>query len=670
MFQKRAGITSVLLCLAAVCAYGGTLAGDTLLSSTIAEVTVTSQRQTRKDLLPVQNLQGKQLERLSVHSVADAMRYFAGVQIKDYGGVGGLKTINIRSMGTNHVGVFYDGIELGNAQNGQIDLGRFSLDNLESVSMYNGQRSAIFQSAKDFGSAGTVYLQSRTPEFADGHTDNLRAMMKAGSFGLANPSLVWEHRLSDRVSSSFAADYMYTNGRYKFRYNTVGGYDTTAVRRNGDVNAVRLEAGLFGRLRDGEWRAKAYFYRSSRGLPGSVVRGTLRHEDRQWDTNAFAQGSLRKKISARYSLLANVKYAYDYLHYLSDPEKDSTVMYVNNMYHQHEAYLSVANLYTFDRHWSASLSVDYQWNKLNANLYKFPYPTRHTTLVAAAVAADYDRLKAQASLLATFVTDKMGTDTAGMKDKAEYTPAVVVSYKPLAKADFNIRGFYKAIFRMPTLNDLYYTFIGNIRLKPEYTYQYDIGLTYAASPRAAWLRRVELQADAYYNRVKNKIVAVPGADQFRWKMENLGVVKIKGLDVGVQTSWMLPGAITLDGRLSYTYQKAQNFTSPSDTYYGQQIQYIPLHSGSLVLNAGWRSIELDYSFIYTGERYDGADNIAENYVPEWYTSDVALSYNFRLGGSRLRVSAEVNNIFNQQFEVVKCYPMPGTNYKLIIKMEL
>lgn len=32
------------------------------------------------------------------------------------------------------------GIELGNAQNGTVDLGRFSLDNMESVTLYNGQK--------------------------------------------------------------------------------------------------------------------------------------------------------------------------------------------------------------------------------------------------------------------------------------------------------------------------------------------------------------------------------------------------------------------------------------------------------------------------------------------------------------------------------------------------
>lgn len=94
------------------------------------EVVVTV-RSLSKEVIPVQQLAGEQLGRLSSHSVADALRYFSGLQIKDYGGVGGLKTVNIRSLGTNHVGVFYDGVELGNAQNGTVDLGRFSLDNME-----------------------------------------------------------------------------------------------------------------------------------------------------------------------------------------------------------------------------------------------------------------------------------------------------------------------------------------------------------------------------------------------------------------------------------------------------------------------------------------------------------------------------------------------------------
>lgn len=110
------------------------------------------------DVIPAQKLSGEELKRLNSNSVADALRYFSGVQVKDYGGVGGIKTVNIRSMGTNHTGVVYDGVELGNAQNGQVDLGQFSLDNIDGISLYNGQKSEILQPAKDFGSAGSIYI--------------------------------------------------------------------------------------------------------------------------------------------------------------------------------------------------------------------------------------------------------------------------------------------------------------------------------------------------------------------------------------------------------------------------------------------------------------------------------------------------------------------------------
>lgn len=45
-------------------------------------------RSVKQDVIPVQTLSGDELHRLNSNSVADALRYFAGVQVKDYGGVG------------------------------------------------------------------------------------------------------------------------------------------------------------------------------------------------------------------------------------------------------------------------------------------------------------------------------------------------------------------------------------------------------------------------------------------------------------------------------------------------------------------------------------------------------------------------------------------------------
>ena len=146
---------------------------DSIESTPLTEVVATAKEQ--KEIISAQKLSGQELDALNSFSVADAIRYFSGVQLKDYGGVGGLKTINIRSMGTNQVGVFYNGIQLGNAQNGQVDLGKFSMDNIEEISLYNGQRSKIFQSARDFGSASSIYIQPRKPHFASNKNTNIKA---------------------------------------------------------------------------------------------------------------------------------------------------------------------------------------------------------------------------------------------------------------------------------------------------------------------------------------------------------------------------------------------------------------------------------------------------------------------------------------------------------------
>ena len=617
---------------------------------------------------PAQVLSGEQLQRLNAHSVADAIRYFSGVQIKDYGGIGGLKTINVRGMGTQHVGVFYDGIQLGNAQNGQIDLGKYSLDNMSSVTLYNGQKSSGVQSAKDYASASAVYLRTRVPEFRDGKRCNLKLTLKGGSFGTVNPSVLYEQRLGERISNSLNAEFLYTTGRYKFSYVKADGYDTTAVRQNGDVRALRIEEGLFGRIPNGNWRVKAYFYNSERGYPGAFVReepGKFRHEDRQWDSNFFLQGSFFKAFGDRYKLSVNGKYAYDYLHYLSDPRLDVTTMYVDNHYYQQEAYLSAAQELALFKWWDLNLATDLQYNTLDADLVNFVYPSRLTSLTALATTFRFERITVQGSLLYTFVEDFARKEGAEAGDKNVFTPTLVAQYKPFRKADFTLRALYKRIFRMPTLNDLYYTFIGNKYLKPEYTTQYNLGATYTKEWPKARFRSIEASLDAYYNEVDDKIIAMPTSNQFQWTMVNLGYVEIRGIDAVVSGS-MRFGQFGIDCRATYTYQKAQDFTDSSSTYYGGQIPYIPWHSGSAIVGLSLGDWSLDYSFIYTGERYESSANIPENHALAWYTSDLALSKVFRLQNSQLRTTIEVNNLLNQQYEVVQCYPMPGTNVKIII----
>lgn len=639
-----------------------------------------------KEVIPSQNLSGANLKSLNSFSVADAIRYFAGVQVKDYGGIGGLKTVDMRSMGTNHMGVFYDGIQLGNAQNGQIDLGKFSMDNIESISVYNGQKSEIFQPARDYGSSGTIYLRSRKPVFDSLKRTNLKGVFKTGLFDLLNPSILVEQKLTENVHYSFSSEYVKSSGRYPFRYKRVfhdsgnTAWDTTAVRQNGDINAVRLESGLYGNLNRGLWNVKAYFYDSERGIPGAIVNNVWKRSQRQWDRNFFLQGSFRKNVLRNYDVQVNAKYANDYMRYLNP---DTTLLYIDNNFHQQEWYASVANKYSLSKKIDINLSTDFQYNTLNSNLDGFVFPKRFTSLVALAAAADLGKLKMQASVLGTFINERVtrGNTSAGdsaisAPSKNEVTPAVFISYKPFSKQDFSIRAFYKNIFRMPTFNDLYYTDIGNISLKPEYTHQYNMGFVYHKTRPGSVLSEWQVQSDLYFNKVTDKIVAVPkGSGMYRWMMMNIGDVEIKGVDIVSDQTFAFPKDILLHLRLSYTYQSAQDFTTRKNPElqkitYGGQIPYIPWHSGSLISSIEYRAWRLNYSFIYVGERYHNSANIRENYEQPWYTSDLSASKNIQFKRYRFRISGELNNAFNQDYEVVMNYPMPKRNYKLILSVEL
>lgn len=629
----------------------------------IQEVVVTS-RLISRETIPSQTLGGEELKKLNSLSVADALRYFSGLQLKDYGGVGGIKTVNIRSMGTNHLGIFYDGIELGNAQNGQIDLGQFSLDNVEEISLYNGQRSAIFQPASDFGNAGSVYIRTKAPRFMMGRRYNLLVRAKYGSSDTFRFSSLWEQKLSDHISSSLSTGVLTSSGRYKFRYrrvtedNTVA-YDTTAVRHNGDIWAFRIEENVRGGIADGYWNVKAYTYHSERGIPGAIVNNVWRRGERQWDNNTFGQAVFQKSFGDKFSTKALAKYAYYVTRYVNN---DETQIHVDNTYRQQEMYFSTSNVYEILSKWSVSMSYDFKWNKLNANMVDFAFPHRYSNFVSLATALTLSRIQAQASLVEQVVKDHVKYG-ASSSSRSTLTPAFFVNVYPFESKLLAVRAFAKKSFRMPTFNDLYYADMGNSKLNPESALQYDLGFVLNKDWKQGIVDHFRLQVDGYYNTVHDKIVAYPKGQQFRWTMLNLGKVHIKGVDAMAEVGLEPAKDWKVTARLQYTYQDARDVTDPNTSYYKDQIPYIPWHSGSAILGLSWREWDLSYSFIYSGERYSQQENILYNHLQPWYTHDMSVVYHARRWSARL----DVNNIFSQDYDVILNYPMPKRNYMLTLE---
>ncbi len=642
-------------------------------ADTLSEIKVSAIRYTdiSTSVVPVQQLTKDNLGRLNSLSVADAVKYFSGVQVKDYGGIGGLKTVSVRSLGASNTAVSYDGILLSDVQGGQIDLGKLSLDNIENISLYNSQPTNLLLPARSFAAASILELRSSIPAFDPQKKWHLKTVGKAGSFGYVAPALNVQYQPGKKFFTGASAEWQRADGHYPYKTYDTG--HAIVKRQNSAINSIRAEYDAGLRFSDSNLiKLKAYYYFSKRGLPGGIVQGNTSNHQQLNDENFFVQASWNKKFDNKNSLLFSSKYAYNYNKYV-DPDYFNTQHYLKNVFHQNEYYFSGVFEHDFCKTISAALASDYSSNTLNRTdtfVTSFPDPTRNAWLNNISAKASFEKISLQGNLLHTTLRDKVERGAKG-KNIHAFSPALAASYQLATVWPVQFRAFYKKIFRAPTFNDLYYTNIGNTNLRPEYNEQYNAGVTLKTTGTHL-LQSTVFTADAYYNKVKDKILAVPRAQNlFQWSMENIGKVEIKGLDVAMQFYLKKTGAVNISGRLAYTYQQALDVSDKSLPTYNKQIPYTPEHSGSINVNALWNRFAVSYNVLLSGYRYRTGEQLPINLVEEWATQDVVISYQMRtISNHRCKAMIELNNIFNKQYEMIRYYPMPRFNYRATVIAEL
>jgi len=639
----------------------------------IQEVTIT-EKQLKSEVrstAPLQILSSKQIEQLNVLQVSDAVKYFSGVTVKDYGGIGGLKTISVRSLGGNHTAVSYDGITLTDCQTGQIDLGRFSLENVDMLSLSSGQSDNIFQPARLFASASVLNIQTLSPRFSKNKNLNGKVSLKVGSFGMLNPAVLLEQKISPVFSATFSGEWLSANGKYAYALHN-GPYATNEtineIRQNTDVQNLRLEGALYGHFSEKEnGYLKAYFYQSERGLPGAVILNNFESSSKQriWDNTFFTQAHYEKEFSRKWVFQTNAKFNSGYLRYL-DPTYLNMDGKMENTYLQKEYYGSASVLFRAFENISFSAATDGAVNTLDADVVNFAYPTRFSWLSTLAAKYVTNQVLATASILSTIVDETVKTSTAGTNYQ-HLSPYISLSVKPFLNTDFRIRLFYKNIFRMPTFNDLYYEELGRRDLHPEKTNQYNLGLTYSVSVEK-WLPLMSFTADLYHNDVIDKIVAYPNQGIF-WTIINKGKVAIDGIDLTAEATFQPWGKIGIVLGTNYTYQRALDVTDPTDRLYNNQIPYTPRVSGSgkAAIETPW--VNISYSLLWSGHRYAVNQNYIENSLPAYADHSISVNHTFKTKKHSIYGSFEVLNLLNTNYEVVRWYPMPGRSVRATVSVK-
>lgn len=627
------------------------------------EVDISSQQPppTLRTVAPTQVLDAVDIENQGALQLSDAVRQMAGVTLKDYGGVGGMKTVSARGLGSQFSTVTIDGVAVNDAQNGQVDLGRYLLGNAAYVSLSHGREQGSLLSARAMAAGNVLNLETAEPSFFLAERTNLKVGMEMGSFGMLSPTALWEQKWGRRLKTSLWANYLKSDGDYPFTlYYTPDhqGHTSRERRLHSAMHMLTADANLFYTIDSANrLTGKVHYMRGHHQLPGPVQLYTQTVSAEQTaEEVAFAQLKWNAERGRwRLQSVGKLQSLYDLW---EDSAANTPTGYQFNAYRQREAYLSVSASRPLGGGWDVDLAADGALSHLLNNKAHCNDVHRSMLMGAAALRYALGPLKAELHAVATMVADRM-PDMVSAPSYGRLTPYAGVAYSPSERT--TLRLFYKETYRVPNFGELYFFPEDTLphSLRPERARQLNLGLTHMSDgPFAAWNGTV----DAYYNRVDDKIIAVPGRSMFLWTMINEGKVDILGVDATAQLQ-----ISSLSMQVSYGFAHAVVRTDPDNpATYGAQIPYTPRHSGGASLRWELPWVNLGASAMVVGHRYSDNQNSPASRLPAYCDLGLSADRRIDLRWGEMRVQVQVLNLLDMQYEVVRSYPMMGRNYRLSI----
>lgn len=646
------------------CTYG--IQVDTLKASKVSD-----RRQGRERLdtgSPVIEIGGSAIDRSGAMDLHEVLRTLPGLNVKDYGGIGGMKTVSVRGLGANHTSVCVDGMLVNDAQHGSIDLSGFDLDDTGNIRVETVSADGIFKPARAFSSGSVISLGTKASDLG-GRKTGMSARMTYGSFGTFKPTLRIDHRLADGWVITARGSYLRSEGDYPFGYGGLSGEKIRLRREGSDVSAFKSLVRVEGNTTGGTLRAYASYAGSERGIPGPVILYVLDPTERIWNNDLNAAASYESAAGSPWHYRIGGSYRRTRDRYTNTDAKYPVP--VDDRYLQQSLTATGILERSFPigdagNRMDIVFSQDLSRESLAANTVVCPDPVRFGSYSSLAVQYSGERLRVTASITGCYIHESASRKDSGLEtapDRSRLGPSLSFSYEVIR--GLHIRAFVKDGFRVPTFNDLYYDRVGSISLVPEKAFQSGLG---AAWQGKAGKALVDLTADAYYNRVKDKIVAIP--TMFVWRMRNLGRVDMAGADVSAGMSLPLGGDYSLRTDASFSFLRAIDVTDPSAKNYRHQIQYTPKTSGSLSTSIFKDGFSLNYTLIAVGRRYFLPQNLEENALEGYFDHNLAVRKSVPLRLCKLTLAAEALNLAGVNYEIVHSYPMPGRQFRITVTVTI
>lgn len=225
-----------------------------------------------------------------------------------------------------------------------------------------------------------------------------------------------------------------------------------------------------------------------------------------------------------------------------------------------------------------------------------------------------------------------------------------------------IKGSASRRYRQPTFNEKYWPNLGKANLSPELGWAFDNGVE-GIFKINKWVTS-KYSAVIYSTIVKNWIQWVPIASSGTiWEPTNYKNVWARGIEASFEQSFSITGKV-IAWNIKYNYSPTTTTDNKSATANGKEMQLMLVPTNSAFYSLGYTSRKADIllSANYRGKYYSTND---ESSIP----IPACTIYNFSLGYTlqyfnynKFRIGMRISNLFDQKFQLLPDYPMPGRAY--------
>lgn len=601
---------------------------EVLAKAPVSSVSVT--RITNSDLRIVSPIQ-----------VSEVLTAVPGLYVRDYGGLGGLKSVSVRGGTAAQTLISIDGIRLNTSQNGGIDLSAIPASLISSVDVIRGSVSAL---AGANAMNGAVDLGLYLP-----HRSSVLVLASGGSFNeLRGQATAVLNMGTIRLGASLES--YSSDGSFSYSINA-DGQMARITRSNADITST---SGMLRMETDSFTTVMIIGRSAERGVPGAVIQGvSTQSAARLAETDVYGYVKSGASIADNAMMSYGIGGRYLDLHY-TDPYSTFTgpegvdARYIN-------------------REVSAFTSVGVGSGPL---IHDVRLDGGYVSLQGESLLTDKGntphRISAGGQYRIVWESDSKLTGEASVR--ADYFSDAGGALSAFLGAGFSIserlklRANVGSGFRPPSFNELYYLNYGTSSLKPERSYTFSIG----GDSRFNLIDGYNggISADVYASQITNLIVAVP-INPVTVSAQNVGNAGSIGLELSAHAN-LFYNRVKIDW--NYTVQKVVDLTGRIGLD-GTLIPYTPVELFSI--GAMWSRHDLyaRANWSYTSYRYAQLGEEYSSLMSAYHLVNVILGLKPRGAVFDADISVHIDNLFDASYSVIRGYPMPGRTFRVVLAVQ-